>query len=155
MKARRLAVAAIPALVMAAISVATAQQPAPGAGPQAAPSFQYFFTAKDQAFEAYYDPSSRDLDSDGDRLVTVRMTKFSAAFRDWVKTNFPGGETADYAVDTYSIDCDKKLISEHRLVWFDNTGTELTDFDFGGALGTPARYSLKDNLMRKVCGLEQ
>ena len=169
MKAQQITFAAI--LVWGAWSMATApaQQPSPAsqqqatpnpqqAAPspqQAAPGFHYFFTAKDQAFEAYYDNTRVVLDEDGNKLVAVRMTKFSTGFRDWIRTNFPGGESADYAVDTYSIDCQARTVGEHRLIWYDTGATELTDFDFGGAMSTPARYSLKDNLMRKVCGLEE
>ena len=118
-----------------------------------APSYKYFFTATDQSFEAYFDQAGMTLDKNGDKLVPVKLTRFSASFRKWIKDNFPDGETADYAIDSYSIDCEAKTVGEHRIVWYDAGGSELTEYDFGGRLTSPIAYSMKDNLMKKVCGL--
>jgi hypothetical protein len=127
--------------------------PAPGAAAPAS-TFKYFFTASDAAFEAYVDDSNKKPDADGNKLVNVKLIKFSGAFRNWIKSNFPGGETADYAMDSYSIDCYGRKVGEHQITWYDASGSELTDYDFGGILSTPMTYSMKDNLMKKLCGLQ-
>jgi hypothetical protein len=125
--------------------------PAASKGP--AGNFKYFFTATGAAFEAYMDLASQKPDSDGNKSVTVKLAKFSSSFRDWIKSNFPGGETADYAIDSYSIDCEGKKVGEHEIVWYDASGSELTNYDFGGILSTPIIYSMKENLMKKMCGI--
>jgi hypothetical protein len=131
---------------------ATAQpQPQPPAKP--AQDFKYFFTATNAAFEAYLDQASLKMDRDGNKLVTVKLMKFSGAFRNWIKSNFPGGETADYAIDSYSIDCEARKVGEHEITWLDSSSTELANYDFGGTMSTPINYSLKENLMKKLCGL--
>lgn len=115
--------------------------------------YRYFFTATDAAFEAAMDAASVTLDAGGNKLVSVRLSKFSAAFRDWIKSNFPGGEMADFATDSYSIDCEAHTVGEHRLVWHAPDGGALADYDFGGRMAAPTAYSMKENLMKKVCGL--
>jgi hypothetical protein len=136
------------------------QAPAPANDAQQAPgpkapasNFQYFFTATGGAFEAYLDLASQKMDPDGNKLVTVKLIKFSSSFRDWIKSNFPGGETADYAVDSYSIECEAKKVGEHEIAWYDANGSELATYDFGGILSTPITYSMKENLMKKMCGI--
>lgn len=116
-------------------------------------NFQYFFTATNAAFEGYLDRGNLTSDSDGNPLVNVKLTKFSAAFRGWIKSNFPGAETADYAIDSYSVDCESKKVGEHQITWYDAANNELTDYDFGGIMSTPISYSMKENLMKKLCGL--
>src|SRR6185437_5961762 len=110
-------------------------------------------TASDAAFEASMDQANFSVDHDGNKLVTVKLTKFSGAFRNWIKSNFPGGETADYAIDAYSLDCDGRKVGEHVITWYDSANADLTDYDFGGNMSTPIAFSMKDNLMKKVCGL--
>lgn len=129
-----------------AICAAQTQQPAP--------DFKYFFTAANAAYEAHFDQANVTQDRDGNKLVTVKLMKFSPAFRDWIKSNFPGGEAAEYAIDSYSIDCQEKKVGEHQIVWYDPSGSELTDYDFGGNLSAPISYSMKENLMKKLCGLQ-
>jgi hypothetical protein len=129
------------------------ESPAPTASKAPAGNFKYFFTATGAAFEAYMDLASQKADSEGNKSVTVKLAKFSSSFRDWIKSNFPGGETADYAIDSYSIDCEGKKVGEHEIVWYDANGSELTNYDFGGILSTPIIYSMKENLMKKMCGL--
>lgn len=120
----------------------------------AQPQFTYFFTETNRAFEAYMDSGHMTVDADGNRLVTVKLTKFNDTFRMWIKTNFPDGEDADYAIDQYSIDCEGKMVGEHQIVWYDAKGNELTDYDFGGDMNAPITYSMKDILMKRVCGLQ-
>ncbi len=73
-------------------------------------------------------------------------------FRGWIKKNYPGSETADYALDPYSIDCTGKTVGEHRVVFYDANGFPLGNFDFGGHMAPPIAGSMKDALMDKVCG---
>ena len=120
---------------------------------QKPPDFQYFFTATDAAFEGYLDHANLGPDADGNKLAAVKLMKFSASFRAWIKSNFPGGEAADYAIDSYSIDCQARKVGEHTITWYDSGGNELTDYDFGGTMSTPISYSMKENLMKKMCGL--
>lgn len=118
----------------------------------ATPSYQYFFTAINDSYKAYLDTANLTTDGQGYRLVSVRLDTFSDSFRDWIKKNFPGGETAVYAIDPYSIDCSGKTIGEHNLVWYDSNGYPLTNYDFGGHMAPPIADSMKDHLMQKVCG---
>jgi len=118
----------------------------------ATPSYVYFFTAINDSYKAYLDTANETTDGQGYQLVSVRIDTFSDAFRGWIKTNFPGGETAVYAIDPYSIDCTGKTIGEHRIVFYDNNGYPLSDYDYGGKMAPPIADSMKDQLMHKVCG---
>jgi len=100
------------------------------------------------------DETGATADRDGNKLITVKLMKFSGPFRNWIKSNFSGGETADYALDSYSVDCEAKKVGEHEITWNDSGGNELASYDFGGVMSTPIPYSMKDNLMKKLCGIQ-
>ncbi len=125
-----------------------------GGGPlrAATPSYQMFFTAINDSYLAYLDTANITTDGSGNKLVSVKITTFSAPFRDWIKKNFAGAENADYAIDPYSVDCSAKTIGEHRIVFYDNNGFPLNNYDFGGHMAPPIADSMKDHLMQKVCG---
>lgn len=118
----------------------------------AVPTFKYFFTAANNSYKAYLDTANESADRQGYRLVTVRIDAISPSFRAWIEKNYPGGEPADYAVDSYSIDCAGRKVGEHRIVFYDSDGFPLTDYDLGGHMAPPAAGSMKDYLMREVCG---
>lgn len=124
------------------------------AGAAHAEPFNYvdFFTANNNAYEAYLDMNNRTTDGSGYPLVNVKITAMSDAFRGWVKTNFPGGENADYAIDPYSVDCSGRRVGEHRIVFYDSNGFPLTNYDFGGSMAPPITGSMKYYMMQKVCG---
>lgn len=111
-----------------------------------------FFTANNSAYNAYLDLNNQTTDASGYRLVNTKLVDMSDTFRGWIKTNFPGGETAAYAIDPYSIDCSSKQIGEHLLVFYDSNDMPLTSYDFGGHMAPPITGSMKYYLMQKVCG---
>ena len=111
-----------------------------------------FFTANNNAYNAYLDMNNQSTDASGYRLVNVKLVDMSETFRGWIKTNFPGGETAAYAIDPYSIDCSNKQTGEHLLVFYDSNDLPLTNYDFGGHMAPPITGSMKYYLMQKVCG---
>jgi hypothetical protein len=111
-----------------------------------------FFTANNNAYDAYLDLNNQTTDASGYRLVNVKLLNMSDAFRGWIKTNFPGGENAAYALDPYSIDCSSKQVGEHLLVFYDSNGFPLTSYDFGGHMAPPITGSMKYYMMQKVCG---
>ena len=117
------------------------------------PNYVDFFTANGNSFEAYLDLNNQSIDGSGYKLVNVKIGTISEAFRSWIKTNFPGGETADYAIDPYSVDCTNKTVGEHRIVFYDANGLPLTNYDFGGHMAPPIGGSMKDEMMKKVCGI--
>jgi hypothetical protein len=118
----------------------------------ATPSYVQFFTAINDSYVAYLDTVNQTIDGQGYKLFSVKLAQFSTPFRDWIKKNFPGAETAEYAIDPYSIDCVHKTIGEHRLVWYDSNGFPMGDYDFGGKMAPPNADTMKDHLMQKVCG---
>ena len=115
------------------------------------PNYLYFFTADGDAFKAYLDLNNQSTDGAGYKLVNTKLDTFSDAFRGWIKKNFPGGETAEYAVDPYSIDCADKTVGEHRIVFYDSNHFPLADYDFGGKMAPPIAGTMKGDLMKKVC----
>jgi hypothetical protein len=123
-----------------------------GAARADAPNYVYFFTANNNAFTAYLDMNNRTTDAQGYPVVNVKITAISDAFRGWIKTNLPGGETADYAIDPYSIDCAHRMVAEHRIVFYDANTFPLHNYDYGGVMGMPIAGSMKDLMMKKVCG---
>jgi hypothetical protein len=138
---------------MFAMALLLTSVPVGAQAPEATAKYTYFFTETNQAFEAAFDQGNIGLSPDGNKLVSVKLSKFSPAFRNWIKDNFPSGETADYAIDSYNVDCAAKTIGENQIVWYDASGTELTDYDFGGRMAAPIPYSMKENLMKKICGI--
>jgi hypothetical protein len=116
------------------------------------PDYVDFFKADNAAYEAYLDLNNQSVDGKGHRLVNVKIAAISDAFRGWIKANFPGGETAAYAIDPYEVDCADKTVGEHRVVFFDANGFPLTNYDFGGAMSPPVGGSMQDAMMKKVCG---
>lgn len=116
------------------------------------PNYEYFFIANNDSYKAYLDHNNQSTDAARYRLVNVKISTFSDTFRTWIKKNFPGAETADYALDPYSIDCSGKMVGEHRLVFYDSNGFPMADYDFGGHMAPPIGGTMKDELMKKVCG---
>lgn len=109
-----------------------------------------FFAANNNAYGAYINLNDQRTDGAGYPLRDVKLTAFSDTFRGWIKTNFPGGETAQYAIDPYSIDCADKTVAEHRLVWFDSNGFPLADYDFSGKVSPPIAGSMKEFLVQSI-----
>ncbi len=116
------------------------------------PNYVDFFRANNAAYEAYLDLNNQTTDKDGYRLVNVKLTDFSDTFRTWIKQNFPGGETASYAIDPYSIDCAGKMVGEHQLTFYDANDLPLEHYDFGGHMAPPIAGTMKAFMMNKVCG---
>jgi hypothetical protein len=123
-----------------------------GAARADANNFVFFFTANDNAFQAYLDLNNRTTDAAGYPVVNVKIAAISDTFRTWIKTNFPGAETADYAIDPYSVDCADKMVAEHRIVFYDANSFPMNAYDYGGKMGPPITGSMKYEMMRKVCG---
>jgi hypothetical protein len=111
-----------------------------------------FFQANNSNYEAYLDLNNQTTDAAGYRLVNVKLTAFSDNFRNWIKQNFPGGETASYAIDPYSIDCAGKAVAEHQLTFYDANDLPLSHYDFGGHMAPPITSTMKYYMMNKVCG---
>ncbi len=124
----------------------------PGGARAETPNYVDFFTANNAGYEAYLDLNNQSTDGAGNRLVNVKIANISETFRGWIKTNFPGGETADFAIDPYSVDCTGKMVGEHTLVLYDANGLPLANYDFGGHMAPPIGGTMKDALMKKVCG---
>lgn len=116
------------------------------------PNYVDIFQANNAAYEAYLDLNNQMTDAAGYRVVNVKLTAFSDTFRTWIKTNFPGGETASYAIDPYSIDCAGKTVGEHQLTFYDANDLPLTHYDFGGHMAPPIASTMKFYMMNKVCG---
>jgi len=72
----------------------------------------------------------------------------SDAFRGRIQANFPGGETAAYAIDPQDVDCADKTAGETRVAFFDASGVPLTNYDFGGAMAPPVGGSMQDAMMK-------
>lgn len=116
------------------------------------PNYVDFFRADNNNFEAYLDLNNQTTDGAGYKLVNVKIADFNDTFRGWIKTNFPGGESAAYAIDPYSVDCANKTVGEHLLVFYDSNSLPLTHYDFGGHMAPPITRSMKFYMMNKVCG---
>lgn len=113
----------------------------------------HFFDALNSGFAAYYDPNEATRDAAGLRMFNVREQAFSADFRStFIASNFPAAQNADYAIDQYSVDCAARQVGEHQLIFYSSSGVPLTTYDFGGQMKTPIPNSLKDFLVRRVCG---
>jgi hypothetical protein len=64
------------------------------ANAQAEGRYVHFFSADNKQYEAYLDLKNRGIDGVGNPVVNVKIAELSPTFRQWIKQNYPGGETA-------------------------------------------------------------